>query len=69
MGLVRVKCKLDDCAYYHAVKENNDECDCSHPDKSYYMKNPCPLYRKDWQRSKVDKAEEIRAKIMKKRKL
>lgn len=52
--LTRCHCKLTDCAFYHAVANagpTGGDCDCSHTDKPHYMINPCPLYRKDWQKN------------------
>jgi hypothetical protein len=68
MDFTRVNCKLRDCAYYHAVGENVELCDCSHPDKPFYMSNPCPLYRKDLMKQQSsDKAEELKNRFLKRR--
>jgi len=59
------ECRLADCAYYKAGPKSG-QCDCQHNDKHHYPKNPCPLYRKNWQNN--DKAaEELKARMLKKR--
>lgn len=61
---LRTICKLADCAYYQAVPGKPEECDCGHPDKRYYLRNPCPLYKKEWLTAQND---ELKAKVLPKR--
>ncbi|MCC6546852.1 hypothetical protein IT570_06745 [Candidatus Sumerlaeota bacterium] len=63
---IRCLCKLSDCAFYTAVPDYPDQCDCTHTDKQHYMHNPCPLYRKNWAKLDGDKMKSINA-IRKKR--
>lgn len=62
MALVtRCLCTLSDCAYYSAVPDHADQCDCKHTDKAHYMHNPCPLYRKNWAKFDENKMDIIKA--------
>lgn len=65
-SLTRCLCKLTDCAYYTAVPDYPDQCDCQHADKGHYMHNPCPLYRKNWAKFDEDKMKVLNG-IRKKR--
>lgn len=63
----RCTCTLDDCAYYNAVPNHRGQCDCTHPEKAHYLYNmTCPLYRKNWEKTQ-DKLEELKAKMLGKR--
>lgn len=63
MALTRCTCRLTDCAYFSAVAGGKPaECDCSHPDKEFYMSNPCPLYRKNWE-DKAANLDDLKKKI------
>lgn len=64
----RCLCTLSDCAYYNEVEGMADKCDCAHPDKEYYMTNPCPLYKKEWA-DKHKSAQHFRDMLRKKRQL
>lgn len=64
----RCECSLDDCAYFNAVAGAPGQCDCTHPDKPYYMVKPCPLYKKEWKQTHRD-AKHFREMLRKKRKL
>lgn len=52
----RCLCSRNDCAYHVPVRPPVTEgaakgdCDCSHPDKPFYRTDPCPLYRKNWEK-------------------
>lgn len=59
------ECVLRDCAYY-APGQKASQCLCQHHDKHHHPKNPCPLYRKDWNKND-NRAEELKARILKKR--
>ena len=63
-GLTRCTCRLTDCHFYRAVDDPDappDACDCAHPEKPFYMADPCPLYRKDWRGGRdEDEIRELR---------
>lgn len=64
MPLTRCFCELRDCAFWNAPKPpvQGGDCDCAHPEKHHYMRQPCPLYRKNWAAA-ASKADELKKKF------
>jgi hypothetical protein len=53
--LTEVVCPLTDCVFHKTMAERPGRVYCSHGDKPHYMnRNPCPLYRMDWQKKGGD---------------
>ncbi len=68
MSLTRCNCTLTDCHYWNKVdsEPSPPACDCSHTDKPHYMSQPCPLYRKEWDK-RGDEYTDLKNKFFKKR--
>ena len=50
-NLVRVACKLSNCAFFTRQPDNPGDF-CSHADKKHHLyEEVCPLYRPDWTKS------------------
>jgi hypothetical protein len=62
---MRVPCQLSDCLSYVATGVPKDVyCQCSHPDKRYYLNatGACPLYRADWNKT-ANQIKNLQAKF------
>jgi hypothetical protein len=58
----KVKCLLDDCVFY-LKKEGEPEPYCSHAEKRHYLlREPCPLYKQDWNKMQA-KAADLRKRF------